>query len=61
MQVITEAPHVSVLILGQIDYIRSLQGEKIAPGRYALEISADGTTEILGVQNRAGNWDFLAV
>ena len=61
VQAIAEAPHVSVLLLGQIDYIRSLQGEKIAPGQYDLEISADGTTEILGVQNRADHWDFLPV
>jgi len=47
--------------LGKIEYIRALNGANIARGQYDLEISADGTTEILGVQKRLDDWEFLPV
>jgi len=55
------SPRVEVMHLGKIEYIRALNGANIARGQYDLEISADGTTEILGVQKRLDDWEFLPV
>jgi len=47
--------------LGNIEYIRVLDGTKMPNGKYNLELAADQQAEIVTVRKRCDNWELLPV
>jgi hypothetical protein len=45
--------------LGNIEYIRVLDGTTMPNGKYTLELAADQASEIVGVRKRLDNWELL--
>jgi len=46
--------------LGNIEYIRVLDGTHLPNGKYNLEFSVGQTAETVGVRKRFDNWELLA-
>jgi hypothetical protein len=58
---ITSANRPLVANLGNIEYIRVLDGTRMPNGKYNLELAADQKAEIVAVRKRCDNWELLPV
>ena len=58
---ITSANRPLATHLGNIEYIRVLDGTKMPNGKYNLELAADQQAEIVTVRKRCDNWELLPV
>jgi hypothetical protein len=47
--------------LGNIEYIRVLDGTRVPNGIYNLELDARQTAEVVGVRKRLDTWELVPV
>jgi hypothetical protein len=60
-RVVASANRPLVTHLGNIEYIRVLDGTRMPNGKYNLELADDQTAEIVTVLKRFDNWELLPV
>jgi hypothetical protein len=60
-KVVPSADLPAVTQLGEIEYIRVLDGTQLPNGKYNLEFAPGQITETVGVRKRFDNWELLPV
>ena len=58
-RVVASADLSVVTQLGNIEYIRALDGTRLPNGKYNLEFAVNQTAETVGVRKRFDNWELL--